>query len=185
MTHPGAKLNFMGNEIAQWIEWRYYESIEWFLGKQYEAHHKQHEFIRELNLLYQREPALWQKSYEADGFTWIDANNNEQALISYVRHGDEGADDVVVVLNFSPSCYDEFRIGVPEFGVWREIFNSDTVRFGGSGFINTADVLSEDVVWNGCNQSVVMRIPPLGGMVLSCVKKITRPKKIQSAKGEK
>ncbi|WP_051353725.1 1,4-alpha-glucan branching protein GlgB [Atopobium fossor] len=185
MTHPGAKLNFMGNEIAQWIEWRYYESIEWFLDETYEAHHKQHKFIRELNLLYQREPALWQKAYEDDGFTWIDADNNEQALISYIRHGDDVADDIVIVLNFSPSCYDEFRIGVPEFGIWREIFNSDNSRFGGSGFINTADVPSEDVAWNGCDQSVVMRIPPLGGMVLSCVEKNVRPKNIQSAKGEK
>ncbi|ERL15310.1 1,4-alpha-glucan branching enzyme [Atopobium sp. BV3Ac4] len=176
MTHPGAKLNFMGNEIAQWIEWRYYESIEWFLETEYEAHHKQHEFIRELNLLYQHEPALWQKSYEEEGFTWIDADNNEQSLISYVRHGNDAADDVVVVLNFNPACYQEFRIGVPEFGIWREVFSSDDARFGGSGVINTEDVRSEDVAWNGCDQSVVMRIPPLGGMVLSCVKKTGRPK---------
>ena len=112
MTHPGGKLNFMGNEIGQFIEWRYYEGIEYFLAEEYENHRKhQQAFIAALNKFYNEQPAMWQKAYESDGFEWIVANNADQCVISYVRHGDNPDDDLVVLINFEVNPYEEFRIG--------------------------------------------------------------------------
>ena len=85
MTHPGAKLNFMGNELGMYIEWRYYEALQWFLAKDFEAHAKQQSFIEALNHFYLDEPAMWENAYDADGFEWIDANNDKQSIISFVR----------------------------------------------------------------------------------------------------
>ena len=118
MTHPGGKLNFMGNEIGQFIEWRYYEGIEYFLAEEYEAHGKYQHFVAELNKFYKAMPALWQRAYTPDGFDWIDADNNDQCVISYARHGDNEADDLVVLLNFEVNPYEEYRIGVPQPGIY-------------------------------------------------------------------
>lgn len=176
MTHPGAKLNFMGNEIAQWIEWRYYESIQWFLADEYEAHRKQRDFIAALNKLYKEEPALWEYAYEQKGFEWIDADDADQSLISFIRHGDTEKEDLVVLINFDPRAYEEYRIGVPTYGTWTEIFNSDDERYGGSGVINTLPAEASIEPWNGREQSIVVRVPPLGGMILKCTKPKPRPK---------
>ncbi len=87
MTHPGAKLNFMGNEIGQFIEWRYYESIQWFLTEEYETHRHHQAFIKALNHLYTAEPALYERGYTDDGFTWIDADNSKQSIVSFCASG--------------------------------------------------------------------------------------------------
>ena len=166
MTHPGAKLNFMGNEIAQFIEWRYYESIEWFMAEDYDAHRKQREFVRALNHLYLQEPALWQRAYGWDGFDWIDADDSAQSLISFVRHGENPDDDLVVLINFDVATHNDFRIGVPREGTYQEIFNSDAPEFGGSGYLNEGVLVSEDTPWNGREESLVLHVPPLGGTVL-------------------
>ena len=167
MTHAGAKLNFMGNEIAQFIEWRYYEGIQYFLANDYENHRYQQAFVAALNKFYNENPALWQRAYTSDGFEWIDADNEDQCIISFVRHGDDPADDVVVILNFEVNPHEEFRIGLPKAGRWVEGFNSDAIEFGGSGVTNDGVTFeTEDVPWNMRDQSFKMRIPPLGGVVL-------------------
>ena len=175
ICHPGAKLNFMGNEIAQFIEWRYYEEIQWFMAEQYEAHRHQRDFVAALNHVYREQPALWQRSYTPDGFEWIDADNSGQSIVSFVRHGDDPADDLVVLINFDPAVREDFRLGVPTYGTWREVISSDEARFGGSGVSNEGDLEAEDVAWNGREQSVVIRVPPLGGTVLRCVKRKPKP----------
>jgi 1,4-alpha-glucan branching enzyme len=167
MTHPGGKLNFMGNEIAQFIEWRYYEGIQYFLANDYENHRYQQAFVAALNKFYNENPALWQRAYTPDGFEWIDADNEDQCIISFVRHGDDPADDVVVILNFEVNPHEEFRIGLPKAGRWVEGFNSDAIEFGGSGVTNEGVTFeTEDVPWNMRDQSFKMRIPPLGGVIL-------------------
>ena len=134
MTHPGAKLNFMGNEIGQFIEWRYYESIQWFLTEEYETHRHHQAFIKALNHLYTAEPALYERGYTDDGFTWIDADNSKQSIVSFVRQGEDVDDDLVILINFDPASYESFRVGVPREGDWEVIFDSDRPEFGGSGY---------------------------------------------------
>ncbi len=176
MTHPGGKLNFMGNEIAQWIEWREYEGIQYFMAEEYEAHHDQQVFIAALNKLYTQEPALWQCGYDAAGFEWIDADNAKQSLISFVRKGDDPKDDLAIVINFDVAAHENYRVGIPAPGIWKEIFTSDEKEFGGTGIANVGDIKSEDVPWNGRENSVVLRIPALGGIVLKRVGDLPKPK---------
>ncbi|MBM6904881.1 1,4-alpha-glucan branching protein GlgB [Collinsella tanakaei] len=166
MTHPGAKLNFMGNEIAQFIEWRYYESIQWFLTEEYETHAKHQQFIKALNHLYTAEPALYELAYSQDGFEWIDPNDNEQSIISFVRHGENPDDDLVVLINFDPAFYETFQMGVPREGDYLEIFNSDDVRFGGSGKHNEKKLSSHPEPKHGFENSIELLVPPLAGIVL-------------------
>jgi len=171
MTHSGGKLNFMGNEIGQFIEWRYYEGIQYFLTEQYEAHANQQKFVAALNKFYLKHPALWERSYTADGFEWIDADDSDQSIISFVRHGDDEKDDLVVVINFDPATYEEFKVGMPREGVWQEAFNSDAEEYGGSGVTNgRTQFKTVKEPWNGREQSITMRIPPLGGVILRYMK---------------
>ena len=165
MTHPGAKLNFMGNEIGQYIEWRYYESIQWFLAEQFPLHAGVQEFVRTVNHLYTQEPALWQRAYTEDGFEWINANDSEQSVISYVRHGENPDDDLLVVINLTPAYYESFRVGVPREGKWKEILNSDDTRFGGSGKVNPRHLISRHEDCDGREYSILPQLPPLAGVV--------------------
>ena len=178
ITHSGGKLNFMGNEIAQFIEWRYYEGIQYFLSERYDAHRRQQEYVAELNKLYNQNPALWQRGYSSDGFDWIDADNKDQSIISFVRHSDDPADDLVVLINFDVNAREDFRLGVPKEGIYQEVFNSDEERFGGSGVINTGKLKTSDTAWNGQKQSLVVRVPPLAGMVLKKVADLPKPKPV-------
>ena len=176
MMHAGGKLNFMGNEIGQYIEWRYYEGIEYFLADNYETHRKQQVFVEALNKFYKKNPALWQRGYESSGFEWLDADNSDQSIISFIRRGDDPKDDLVILINFDVNAREDFRLGVPEWGVYAEKFNSDAAEFGGSGVLNEGRLRCEDVAWNGREQSVVLRIPPLAGIVLKKVANQAKPK---------
>ena len=123
--HPGGMLSFMGNEFAQFIEWRDYEELEWFL-LQNATHAGVQAFIRELNHVYRAEKALWEIDNSWDGFDWIDADNNEQGILSFVRKAKDGS-AVLCVLNFRPESHESFRLGVPLAGAWQEIL-SRTIR---------------------------------------------------------
>ena len=166
MTHPGAKLNFMGNEIAQFIEWRYYEGIEWFLAKEYESHAKQQEMVKCLNHVFTKEKALWQKNYEEQGFRWLDADDSSQAILAFMRSGENPMDDLVVIINFRPDTYENFRIGVPRKGKWKEIFNTDRAEFGGNNYLNDKPLKAEKEPWHGMEYSVEIKVPSIGGLIL-------------------
>ncbi|HJB55720.1 MAG TPA: alpha amylase C-terminal domain-containing protein, partial [Candidatus Olsenella avistercoris] len=184
MTHAGGKLNFMGNEIAQFIEWRYYEGIQYFLAEQYETHRHQQQFVRDLNRFYNEHPALWQRAFESEGFEWIDADNADQSVVTFIRRGEDPKDDLVILINFDVNAREDFRMGVPEWGVYEELFNSDDERFGGSGVVNTGKLKCQDKPWNGREQSIVVRVPPLAGMVLKKTGTLRRPAKKTAAKKE-
>ena len=169
MTHPGAKHNFMGNELATFIEWRYYEGLQWFLIDKYETHRTYHEFTRRMNEFYQETPALWQRSYTPDGFEWIDADDADQSIISFVRKGENPDDDLVILINFDPATYQEFKVGVPREGDYVEILNTDAVELGGSGVLNTETVSSHPESWNGREDSITIKVPPLAGVVFKRV----------------
>ena len=189
MTHPGAKLNFMGNEIGQYIEWRYYESIQWFLTQDYEQHAAQQRFVKALNHLYTERPALWQRGYDEDGFSWIDADNNEQSIVSFVRHGDKPADDLLILINFDPASYETFRVGTPREGDWELVFNTDDPEFGGSGFTYVDMASSQPYAWNGQENSIEIAVPGLAGLVYRRVRKSSyvppKPKKAASTRASK
>ena len=165
MTHPGAKLTFMGDEIAQFIEWRYYESIQWFLTEQYETHAHHQAFIRALNHLYAAQPALWQRSTTEDGFEWIDPDDAEQSVISFVRHGDAEKDDLAIIINFDPASYPTFKMGVPREGDWELIFNSDDPAYGGSGYAHVDMASSKPEEWNGQENSIDIALPGMAGLI--------------------
>ena len=165
MTHPGAKLNFMGNEIGQYIEWRYYESVQWFLAKEYEPHAKHQHFIAALNNLYLEQPALWREAYEWQGFEWLSADDAEHSIISFVRRGDED-EELVVVINFDVNFRPSWRVPVPREGDYVELFNSDAEEFGGSGQLNGGTIQSRPEDCDGRPDSVIVNVPPLGGMIL-------------------
>ncbi len=190
MAHSGAQLSFMGNEVAPFIEWRYYESLQWFLADEFETHRNHRVFVRALNHLYLNEPAFWEHAYTEDGFTWIDADNSGQSIISFVRHGKRASDDLAIIINFDPASYETFRMGVPREGDWKIIFDSDRPEYGGSGY--RLDELDETVCssqpypWNGCDNSIQLPIPGLAAVVLKRVGKSSyvppKPKRTPAAK---
>lgn len=164
MTHPGKKLLFMGSEFGQFIEWKYDDQLDWFL-LDYESHSKLQHYVSELNHLYLATPALWQVDDSWDGFKWIDADNRDQSIFSY-RRIDKSGNEFIVILNFTPVVREDFLLGVPEAGVYEEIFNSDDEGFGGSGVINVGELKTTGKPWNFLPDSVKMRIPPLGMTVI-------------------
>ena len=136
----------------------------------YEAHARLQLSTAELNHLYLKTPPLWEIDDGWNGFQWIDADNSDRSIFSYRRIGKDGK-EVIVIVNFTPVVYEGFRIGVPFAGTYREIFNSDDERYGGSGVINTTDRKSERVECNGHESSIMLRVPPLGITVLKCVRR--------------
>ena len=166
MTHPGGKLNFMGNEIGQYIEWRYYESIQWFLTEQFEPHAKHQHYIEALNNLYLAEPALWRESYDWAGFEWLSADDSEHSIVSFVRRGTEPDEELVVIINFDVNFRPSWRVPVPREGDYVEIFNSDDASFGGSGQLNPGVLSSRPEDCDGRESSLIMNVPPLGGTIL-------------------
>ena len=173
--HPGGMLSFMGNEFAQFIEWRDYEELEWFL-LQYETHAGVQRFIRELNHTYRREKALWEIDNGWDGFDWIDADNNEQGILSFVRKAKDGS-AVLCVLNFRPESHESFRLGVPLAGAWQEILSSDDTRFGGSGKTNQRRLHTKKIPSHGRDASLVLTVPPLGGTLIKYIGETTHARK--------
>ena len=171
MTHPGKKLNFMGHEIAQFIEWREYEELEWFLLK-YDNHSAYQLFISDINKLYKEHPALWNRDCSMDGFMWLDPDNKDQNILSYMRFGeyrdeydDINCEKLVVVLNCGVQSYDKYRIGVQEAGEYIELLNSDDVKYGGSGRTNAAVITAEKIPMHGQPYSIEINMPVVGGTI--------------------
>ncbi|MFC0214765.1 1,4-alpha-glucan branching protein GlgB [Paenibacillus chartarius] len=164
-TQPGKKLLFMGGEFGQYDEWKDLEQTDWFL-LEYPLHSAMSAYTLELNRLYLREPALWELDHRPDGFEWIDVNNNEQSILIYTRRGAAPGEELIVVCNFTPIVYHDYRIGVPQAGEYIEIFNSDKPEFGGSGIWNGAPLKTEAPGWHGRPHLVRIDVPPLGVVVL-------------------
>lgn len=169
MAVPGKKLIFMGNEIGQFDPWDHRGELQWFL-LDYDSHAKLQRYVAELGQLYLSTPELWQGDGETDGFEWIDVNNREQSIVSFCRRDADG-NELVAVVNFTPVAYENYRLGVKSRGDYREIFNSDDERFGGSGVINTELARSEAKPWNWLENSIVIRIPPMAITVFKCVRR--------------
>ena len=173
MTLPGKKLSFMSNEIAQFSEWAYKKSVEWFM-LDYPMHARFQLFCARLNHLYLDNPCLWEQDDSWAGFSWIDADNADESIISYRRFDKKGR-ELTVILNFTPVYRQGYRIGVGYSGSYREVISSDSLCYGGSGVENGA-MKSDDIPWQGLPYSIVADIPPMGALVIECKRKNPKPK---------
>ena len=165
ITHPGGKLSFMSTEYGPFIEWREYESLEWFL-LDYPAHRQHQHYVQQLNRLYQETPALWQDDHSWEGFHWLDADDSAQSILLFRRTGKEKTKAVTVLLNFQPEVYSDFRVGVPYAGYYRQLLSSDETEFGGSGKGSPGILKAEPVPCHGEKWSVRVQVPPIGGILL-------------------
>ena len=163
--HPGKQLMFMGCEFGQWSEWNAVTSLDWHL-LQYGPHQGLQRWVRELNAFYQAHSALWQQDFQPEGFEWIDASDSANVVISFVRHGRNADDLVLVVSNLTPVPREGYRLGVPAEGRWVVGLNSDATQFGGSGYATAADYLAQDTAAHGRSHSIDLTVPPLATLML-------------------
>ena len=162
--HPGKKLLFMGSEFAQSAEWNSTGSLDWWLAD-FDEHAGVRRAIADLNAFYRRTPALWQRDDQPSGFEWVDANDYQGNVFSWLRW-DEAGSCVAVIANFSPVPREHHRIGLPFVGQWREAINTDAVEYGGTGMGNLGAVESVPEVWHGRPASATIVVPPLATVYL-------------------
>jgi 1,4-alpha-glucan branching enzyme len=164
--HPGKKLLFMGDEFGQEREWNHDHSLDWhLLGDEF--HQGILNLVRDLNRMIQGTTALHQLDHERSGFDWIDAGDRASCILSFQRNGKESGDHVVVIVNFTPVVRTDYRIGMPSAGPYREIFNSDERRYGGSGVGNPGLLTPQALSWHGRAHSLPLSLPPLGAIYLA------------------
>ena len=166
-THPGKKLLFQGCEFAQGEEWNSAEVLDWYV-LEYPLHQGVQSLVRDLNTLYHADTSLHSQDFDWQGFEWIDCHDAPNSVLIYQRKAAVGDGHVVVALNFTPVPRQDYRIGVPQAGAYREVFNSDHTAFGGSGLVcGEVPLITESMAWMNREQSVVVTLPPLGGIILS------------------
>lgn len=159
-THPGTKLLFMGAEFGQTGEWNFEQSLDWHL-LQYDFHSGIKRLITDLNQLYKSQPALYEKQFRGDGFEWINYSDHQNAVLSYIRKGNNPDDNIIVVCNFTQVVRENYRIGIPRKGKLQEIFNSDAKIYGGSGIENSKILKIDSISYDGRDFSAELVLPPL------------------------
>jgi 1,4-alpha-glucan branching enzyme len=178
-THPGAKLLFMGNEFGQTNEWNFAASLNWEL-LQHPVHSGLQKLVQDMNQVYQSETALYENQFNSDGFDWVEANEEDRSTFVYLRKGKKENDVLMIVLNFTPVVFD-YKIGIDEFTTWEVLLNSDDEKYAGSGM--KAEILSEnEEEWMNRPNSIVLKLPPLAGVILKMTKKNSPKKTITSTK---
>lgn len=181
-THPGKKLNFMGNELAHFREWDEQKENDWFLLT-YPLHDAFRHYFMKLCELYGKEKPLYENDYSWESFRWIDADNADENLFSYIRKGE--TKDIVVILNFSPNTYRGHRFGVLSKGTYKEILNSEQDVWGGCHIVNAQGIKSEHVPCNDMAQSIVLDVAPFGGVMLEVRKRKAKASAVQTETGQK
>jgi len=170
ITSPGKKLNFMGNEIGQVKEWNVNSSLDWHLLDDSEQDHYFHRGIqqlnRDLNDLYQSQTALYELDFEPSGFEWLECQDADQSLLSFIRRGNNNS-FAIIGLNFTPVPRNGQRIGVPVSGHYKEVLNTDASAYGGGNVSNGSQLQSENVGWMNQHHSLVISIPPLAGIIIT------------------
>jgi 1,4-alpha-glucan branching enzyme len=160
-AHPGKNLLFMGGEIAQEQEWHSEGSLDWHLLQRQE-HAGVQALVRDLNRCYRDEPALWEVDFDPAGFVWLEANDAAANVLSFMRLSEGGGRTLVCACNFSPVPRPAYRLGLPSDGRWREVLNTDSKIYGGSGAGNPGGVAAEGLPWHGQPFSAEVDLPPLG-----------------------
>jgi 1,4-alpha-glucan branching enzyme len=167
-AHPGTKLLFMGGEFAQTQEWSHDRSLDWHL-LDYAPHQGVLRLMQQLNHVYKSEKALYELPFESYSFEWIEHNDAQNSVISFLRKGKNADDIILVVCNFTPVPKSNYRVGVPRHGFWQEILNSDSIDFGGSGLTNSNPIHTDDFWIHNRTQSISISVPPLGAVYFKCV----------------
>jgi 1,4-alpha-glucan branching enzyme len=170
-AQPGKKLLFMGGEFGQWQEWNHDMSLDWHLVDS-PLHHGVQRWVRDLNTFYRSEPALHQRDCEGSGFEWVDANDSEQSVISFLRKGKKPGDNLLIACNFTPLPRHNYRIGVSLGGQWQEVLNSDARWYGGSGQGNLGVVTAAPVPWHGRTHLLNLTLPPLGIVIMKPIEQV-------------
>ncbi len=159
--HPGKKLLFMGDEFGQWSEWNHDASLEWNL-LEHPSHAGLKRWVRDLNTLYRGEPLLHTMDFNSAGFEWVDCKDFQRSIICFLRRGQNPNDQLLFVCNFTPVVRQNYRVGVPLEGYWKEILNSDAPLYGGSGQGNFGGLSTVPLPIHGRPFSLNMTLPPLG-----------------------
>lgn len=175
--HPGKKLNFMGTEIGQFMEWRFYEELEWKMLK-YPMHDSIKTYVRDLNKLYKKEKALWEQDTTYDGFEWVDHSNYQESIISFLRKGKDEKDFLLFVCNFTPVPHFNYLVGTKLLVDYEEVFNSDRDIYSGTNILNSGVIKPKLQNVNGIPYSLELNIPPLSTIIL-------KPKFKEETKEEK
>jgi 1,4-alpha-glucan branching enzyme len=164
-AHPGKKLLFMGGEIAQRDEWDFETSLAWHL-LEFAPHRGVQQLVGDLNHVYRAEAALHQVDFDWRGFEWLDANDADSSVLSFLRRARDPNDYVIVVANFTPVPRENYRVGVPNPGRFLEILNTDSATYSGTNVGNLGGVNSERIPWLGRDHSIKLRVPPLAVLIL-------------------
>ncbi len=164
-THPGKPLMFMGGEFAQMHEWKDHTELDWHL-LQYPMHDSANRFNKAMNQLTIQEPALHELDHQSEGFQWIDADNRDYSIFTFLRYAKNKKDFVVVALNLTPQVHHDFRVGVPKKGYYNELINSDYATYGGSDIYNGLPLESEKIPMHGFKHSIRMELSPLSVTIL-------------------
>jgi len=162
-SHPGKKLLFMGSEFAQNDEWSHEKSLDWHLT-QYGEHKGVQDLVRDLNSLYRQSPALWQRDSSSDGFTWLVGDDGAGNTLAYLRSADDGS-EIISITNFSPVPHEQYHLPIPKVGKWVEILNTDDLKYGGSGVINS-EIKVEKIQHRSFEYSAIIRLAPLATIYL-------------------
>ena len=173
LCHPGKVLTFMGTELAQWHEWDFRKALDWYLLDEEEDCHQTHECIRALNKFYKAHRALWENDRDWDGFQWLVADDNYNNVLVF-RRTDRSSKSLIAVINFSPVAVEGYRFGVPPKARYEEVFNTDDARWGGSGVTNPEPIETEFIPAHQQAQSIAVRVPPLGAVILQGKGKLTK-----------
>ena len=160
-AHPGKKLLFMGCEFGQRREWTHEDSLEWHVIREDPRHEGVQRWVADLNRVYRENPALHAKDFSVEGFRWINRGDWEASVLSFMRQGADGSSPVLVVCNFTPLPRQNYRVGVPRGGRWRELLNSDAGNYGGSGMGNQGGVEAQPMPYEDLSHSLTLTLPPL------------------------
>lgn len=164
MAHPGKKLMFMGQEFGQFIEWNYEKGLDWLL-LDYPKHRALQNYFKKINEFYKANPAFWQVDYSWEGFSWISSDDKDNSVIAF-RRMDEKGKEIIVVCNFTNVERHDYRIGIPKKGVYKIVFNSDDVEFGGEGKGDKGKLKTESINMHGFEQSISLDLPPMSAIYI-------------------
>ena len=174
LCHPGKVLTFMGTELAQWHEWDFRKGLDWYLLEEEEDCRRTHACIRALNRFYKSHRALWENDRNWEGFQWLVADDNYNNVLVFRRIARDGR-SLIAVINFSPVALEGYRFGVPPKARYEEVFNTDDAQWGGSGVTNPEPIVTEAIRSHQEEQSIAVRVPPLGAVILQGKGKYVRP----------
>ena len=175
MAHPGKKLMFMGSEIGQFDEWNANEELQWNLLS-YDKHRQLNDFFKAANKFYRDTPAMHENDYDWNGFQWVALDDYQKSVIAFRRIAEDGS-EILCVCNFQPVTREKYRVGVPVYGVYKEVFNSEAEEWGGTGIGNPGEIKAKNEKEHELDYHIVLTLPPLGVCYYKLEKELPAPKK--------